>query len=66
LEHFLAVKQPLKETYNVSEGSYGTMLGSRGKFEYYSSNGTAYKWGTEFYQRWDAGVLILEKCERIN
>ena len=53
---FSAVKQPLKETYNVSEGSYGTMLGSRGKFEYYSSNGTAYKWGTEFYQRWDAGA----------
>jgi len=53
---FSAVKQPLKETYNVSEGSYGTMLGSRGKFEYYGSNGTAYKWGTEFYQRWDAGA----------
>ena len=53
---FSAVKQPLKETYNVSEGSYGTMLGSRGKFEYYGSNGTAYKWGNEFYQRWDAGA----------
>ena len=53
---FSTVKQPLKETYNVSEGSYGTMLGSRGKFEYYGSNGTAYKWGNEFYQRWDAGA----------
>lgn len=53
---FSAVKQPLKETYNVSEGSYGTMLGSRGKFEYYGSNGTAYKWGDNFYQRWDAGA----------
>ena len=53
---FSAIKQPLNETYNVSEGSYGTMLGSRGKFDYYDSNGKAYKWGTEFYQRWDAGA----------
>jgi hypothetical protein len=53
---FIPVGQPLKETYNVSEGSYGTMLGSRGKFEYYGSNGAIYKWGTEFYQRWDAGA----------
>ena len=53
---FSAIKQPLNETYNVSEGSYGTMLGSRGKFDYYSANGTDYRWGTEFYQRWDAGA----------
>jgi hypothetical protein len=53
---FSVVKQPLNETYNVSEGSYGTMLGSRGKFDYYGSNGTAYKWGDNFYQRWDAGA----------
>lgn len=53
---FSAIKQPLNETYNVSEGSYGTMLGSRGKFDYYGSNGTAYKWGDNFYQRWDAGA----------
>jgi hypothetical protein len=53
---FSAIKQPLKETYNVSEGSYGTMLGSRGKFEYYDSIGKAYKWGDNFYQRWDAGA----------
>ena len=53
---FSAIEQPLNETYNVSEGSYGTMLGSRGKFDYYDSNGKAYKWGTEFYQRWDAGA----------
>ena len=32
------------------------MLGSRGKFDYYGSNGTAYKWGDNFYQRWDAGA----------
>ena len=32
------------------------MLGSRGKFDYYSANGTDYRWGTEFYQRWDAGA----------
>ncbi len=53
---FSAVKQPLKESYNVSEGSYGTMLGSRGKFEYYDSIGKVYKWGDNFYQRWDAGA----------
>ena len=53
---FSAIKQPLKETYNVSEGSYGTMLGSRGKFDYYDVNGKSYRWGTEFFQRWDAGA----------
>ena len=53
---FIPVGQPLKETYNVSEGSYGTMLGSRSKFDYYDSNGKSYRWGTEFYQRWDAGA----------
>jgi hypothetical protein len=53
---FSAIKQPLNETYNVSEGSYGTMLGSRGKFDYYDSNGKNYKWGDNFYQRWDAGA----------
>ena len=53
---FSAIEQPLNKTYNVSEGSYGTMLGSRGKFDYYDSNGKAYKWGDNFYQRWDAGA----------
>lgn len=48
---FMPVGQPENTTYKADENSYGLMLGAKDKFKY----GDDLKWGSDFFQRWEAG-----------
>lgn len=46
----------VKATYRVDEGAYGINLSSRGKYNYFASDGSEIKWGENYGQIWEAGT----------
>jgi hypothetical protein len=52
----LPQRSTIKATYRVDEGAYGINLSSRGKYNYFASDGSEIKWGENYGQIWEAGT----------
>jgi hypothetical protein len=61
----IPVGQPKNTKFRGDDGAYGLMIGSKQKFKYYSSTGTEYNWGINYFQRWEAGSGTVSPTEAI-
>jgi len=62
---FGPLKHPGNAKYRADEGAYGIFLTQPQKFSYFDKNGKPITWGTDFYQRFEAGKNTGKAKENI-